>query len=408
MPDSEPARRLRAQLVSALADDGRLPSPVWRRAFERVRRELFVPRFWRETDRGWELVDGDRPDHHEDWLEAMYRDEVLFLRPDDDEEPLRRSSSSMPSVMATMLEALAVRDGDAVLEIGTGSGYNAALLCERLGSNRVTTVDCDVELVEAARQRLSEHGYEPTVAAADGFLGHAPTAPYDRVIATCAVRQVPRAWIAQTRPGGRILAMLPHGMAQLTVDADGSAEGRFHPFPFDFMRMQGHWRPQPPDAELLALVDQGAGETTPYGQPALVNERNGQVAYYSLTQLVVFGYRADVEVAASRYLVVDLWDSSWALYDYERETVTQGGPRRLWDTQVALHDAWCSWGRPPRERFGLSVPADGGRQEVWLDDPSSECRWPLAGWEPEPAGIGAETGVRCEEAGVGRARPAEG
>lgn len=88
----------------------------------------------------------------------------------------RPSSSSMPSVMARMLEALAVRDGDRVLEIGTGSGYNAALLCERLGSENVTTIDCNAELVGAARQRLAEHGYEPTVVAGDGFFGYAPNA----------------------------------------------------------------------------------------------------------------------------------------------------------------------------------------------------------------------------------------
>ena len=90
-----------------------------------------------------------------------------------------------------------------------------------------------------------------------------------------------------------------------------------------------------------------------------------------------------VEVDASRHLIVDLWDSSWTLYDDEREMVTQGGPRRLWDTEVALYDAWCAWGRPTRERFGLSVPASGGAQDVWLDDPRSERRWLLAGWVPE-------------------------
>ncbi len=60
----------------------------------------------------------------------------------------------------------------------------------------------------------------------------------------------------QSRPGGRILAMLPNAMAQLTVGADGSAQGRFHRFPFAFVRMQGHRLPRPPDAELLALVEQ--------------------------------------------------------------------------------------------------------------------------------------------------------
>jgi hypothetical protein len=73
-------RRLRAQLVSALVEGGVLSSAEWRRAFERVRRDVFVPRFWRHTGHGWELVDGARPDQSEDWLEAVYQDQVLFLR----------------------------------------------------------------------------------------------------------------------------------------------------------------------------------------------------------------------------------------------------------------------------------------------------------------------------------------
>jgi hypothetical protein len=156
----------------------------------------------------------------------------------------------------------------------------------------------------------------------------------------------------------------------------------FHHFPFGFMDMQGHRPRQLSRSQLLALVDE-AGETRPYGHPALVREEEGREAYPCLTRLVIFGHRADVQVDGSRYLVVDLWDSSWSLYDYEKETVTEGGPRRLWDIEVGLYDAWCSWGRPPRERFGLTVPADGGPQEVWLDDPRSEHRWTLAGWEPE-------------------------
>ncbi len=61
----------------------------------------------------------------------------------------------------------------------------------------------------------------------------------------------------------------------------------------------------------------------------------------------------------------------------------QGGPRRLWEQELALYARWRALGRPGRERLGLSVPADGGPQEVWLDHPGAEDRWPLAGWEPE-------------------------
>ena len=75
--------------------------------------------------------------------------------------PMFTSSSTLPSLVLTMLEALDVTETCRVLEIGTGSGYNAALLCERLGSDQVTTVDIDPELVDLARERLAANGYTP-------------------------------------------------------------------------------------------------------------------------------------------------------------------------------------------------------------------------------------------------------
>ena len=90
-----------------------------------------------------------------------------------------------------MLEALEVTDGCRVLEIGTGSGYNAALLCERLGSEHVTSVHIDPDLVALARERLAANGYTPTLAA-DGADGYPRSALYDRIIATCSVPAIPR------------------------------------------------------------------------------------------------------------------------------------------------------------------------------------------------------------------------
>lgn len=68
----------------------------------------------------------------------------------------------MHSLMARMLEALDVRDGDRVLEIGTGTGYNAALLCHRVGSHNVVSIDIDPALIAAARSRLASLGHHPT------------------------------------------------------------------------------------------------------------------------------------------------------------------------------------------------------------------------------------------------------
>ncbi|MDB5063898.1 MAG: hypothetical protein JWM18_332 [Chloroflexi bacterium] len=367
------AARLRAGLVAELVGGEALRSPEWVRVFDRVPRHRFVPRF---TTGGSRFEAGQGQD--EEWLRAVYSDRVLNILFDTD-DPVVASTSSMPSVMAQMLEALQIEDGDRVLEVGTGSGYNAALLCERLGSRSVASVDIDVGLVDAARERLAGAGYTPHVAAVDGFDGYPVCAPYDRVIATCATRRVPLAWIEQTMPGGLVLAMLPYGLARLTVVGDGSAHGRFHPTAFDFMDMRGHSPAPLPEAALHELVMSG-GESRPAGEaPAVVEERDGRVAYWMLERLTLVSLPQEADLDLDRHLEVDLWDLSWILFDMGQGTITQGGPRRLWDARVALYDQWRALGRPGRERLGLSVHGQCGMQEIWLDDPSSGWRWPLVG-----------------------------
>ncbi|MGH3811695.1 MAG: methyltransferase domain-containing protein [Pseudonocardiaceae bacterium] len=174
------------------------------------------------------------PDRRAEWLATVYSDDTLVtkvvqlpmireLRPAT--YPTWTSSSTLPSLVLTMLKALDVASDSRVLEIGTGSGYNAALLCERLGSKRVTSVDIDPELVELAQERLAANGYTPTLAAVDGADGYPPGAPYDRIIATCAVPAIPLAWLAQAAHGAVIVSDVrgPIGgtVARLTVDSEG-------------------------------------------------------------------------------------------------------------------------------------------------------------------------------------------
>ncbi len=97
------------------------------------------------------------------------------------------SSSTKPDLMVRMLETLDVRDDARVLEIGTGTGYNAALLSHRLGEDRVYSVDVDAELVGPARERLADIGVHPHLATLDGEKGWPEHAPFDRIIATCSV-----------------------------------------------------------------------------------------------------------------------------------------------------------------------------------------------------------------------------
>lgn len=130
------------------------------------------------------------------------------------------SAASQPAIMATMLEQLDVRPGMTVLEIGAGTGYNAALLAHLVGpSGRVVTVDIEPGLVAAAHTRLRELGYDRRVSAVvgDGALGYPPGAPYDRIILTVGAAELFPAWAAQLGPHGRLLLPLMVGGSQASV-----------------------------------------------------------------------------------------------------------------------------------------------------------------------------------------------
>lgn len=232
-----------AAQVRELTAAGVLEDPRWRAAFAAVPRHVFVPYFWTGRGAGHERLWGQDPDpeRRARWLRGVYVDTPLATRMRDG---LQVSSSSQPSLMAKMLAALDVRDGDDVLEIGAGTGYNAALLCHRLGEEHVTTVDLDEEITESARAHLAELGYHPVVVTGDGARGCPARAPFDRIIVTCTLPLIPHAWLGQCRPGARILAPLSTGLIALTVRDAGFAEGNFlHTSAYFVPAARGHGRP---------------------------------------------------------------------------------------------------------------------------------------------------------------------
>jgi protein-L-isoaspartate(D-aspartate) O-methyltransferase len=149
-------------------------------------------------------------------LEAIYKDEALVTKM---EQGFAVSSSSQPAIMAEMLERLQLSPGMRVLEIGAGTGYNAALLAELAG--RVVTLDVDAELAEAARQRLADGAHAAEVVVGDGMAGWPDDAPYDRIIVTATPPFIPAAWRDQLRPDGLLEVPLQlghdHAVAQVVV-----------------------------------------------------------------------------------------------------------------------------------------------------------------------------------------------
>ncbi len=367
------ARDLRAALAEKLTNRGAIRSPAWRGVFERAPRHVFVPRFHCDDGSDRRVVDGAVAEHRDDWLAGVYSDDALVIRYEDVNPTTPASSSSMPTLMAVMLESLGVEDGDSVLEIGTGSGYNAALLCERLGDERVTTIDIDPELVREAQERLADAGYRPTVVAADGWSGFPSNAPYDRVIATAAVHSVPRTWIEQVRPGGVVVAPVSRGIARIDVGRDDEATGRFMRVPAGFMRMRGGAVPALPPVAALVQLSDGQGAARPVSVPTDVVEDD---AFWFFARLAFVPFEVRFGAGDELDRVVDLADGSWVRLEAREGLVVQGGARRLWTAIEEAHRAWCELGQPGRDRFGLSVGRDG-RQRAWLDDPTSPNTWDL-------------------------------
>nr|WP_238342452.1 methyltransferase, FxLD system [Actinopolymorpha rutila] len=159
-----------------------------------------------------------------------YADEAVVTR--RDAEGTATSSSSQPAIMAIMLEQLDVRPGHRVLEIGAGTGYNAALLAHLVGpTGSVTTIDLQPDVTDAARDALVAAGYARVrVVCGDGALGVPDDAPYDRMIVTAGAWDLPPAWYEQLAVDGRLVVPLDlrgvmRSIAFEPVDAVGGNAG---------------------------------------------------------------------------------------------------------------------------------------------------------------------------------------
>jgi len=148
---------------------------------------------------------------------AAYRDEALVIKCGPDGMPV--SSSSQPAMMARMLDQLGLRPGHRVLEIGTGSGYNAAVMAAVVGpEGKVVSIDIDPELVARARASLAAAGYDGvTVICADGGFGDPDDAPFDRIIVTAGAWDIAPAWLDQVTAGGLLVLPLSVRGIQLSV-----------------------------------------------------------------------------------------------------------------------------------------------------------------------------------------------
>jgi methyltransferase of ATP-grasp peptide maturase system len=375
-----------AKLADTLTGLGKLTDPAWQAAVRDVARHELVPRFYTQDSTGaWTESDTSTEAGRAAWLDAVYSNKPLITALRQDTDPVRvLSSSSQPGLMTRMLEALDVHSGHRVLEIGTGTGYNAALLSHRLGAENVFSVDVEPDLIDLARARLAALGYTPILAAADGALGLPEHGPFDRIIATCAVPAIPWAWVEQLRIGGTILTDLKTAhsagsLVRLTRTEDNLAEGRFDPTYAAFMGLRH--QPGEPDR----TVTWAARDTTvAHRSTSTVDPQtpwNALVVWFlaafDLGPDVSIGYTGPDTTSPPTAVTLSTPDGSWAhvalaVVDGAHE-VTEGGPRRLWRAVENAHQLWNRLERPGWDRFGLTVTPD--THTLWVDQPEGEHRW---------------------------------
>ncbi len=375
------AQALRQRMVEGLAQRGELDQR-WRAAFTEVARHVFVPELvWRQdrdVEGDCDLVPLRRAEDPVRWLEMAYANASVSTQVDDG-HPIGEdgcgfevtSSASMPAVVAQMLAALQVEPGMRVLESGTGTGYNAALLAHRLGAPNIVSVEIDPAVAEHARHALAAAGFGPvSVITGDGTDGYPPRAPYDRVISTAAAAEVPHAWVAQTRPGGLVLtpwgtAYYPGGLLALTVDRDGTASGRIVG-PASFMWLRAQRIPRYTIGQIMRREDAAAVSTTDLHPWHAAGDANAATAIGLRVPRCENFYHPEDSHTGTLYLV-DQHSRSWATLHTTAEPpyeVRQGGQRKLWDETETAYRWWIDAGRPALDAWRFTITPSGQQVEL--------------------------------------------
>lgn len=369
----------RAICREALMTAGSLREPWLGQAFDKVDREAFVPSaVWLDVpdeEGRWTFV--DRDEEPDAWRHAVWNPHRSVVTQLNDGTVVRgpsagdfTSSVSALDIVMRKLQHLDLKPRARVLEIGYGSGYHTALLCERVGADRVVAVEVDEEVARVGAAHLKAAGYEPELIVGDGLQGAPGGGRFDRVINTAALRRVPYAWIEQSRRKGVILtpfgtAYSNAGLLRLRVDSTGTkAQGRF------VGESSYMWiRSERPTVD-LQVPDESTSRRSPI-DPAQVLGLGYFQDFAIGLQVPDVSYSHRGEGDDRQVQFVDEAGTSATIVRYgnwwEEDAVRSWGPRDVWAEVTAAYTWYELRGRPHITRFGITAGKDG--QYAWLDEP---------------------------------------
>lgn len=354
--------RLHRQLLAEGRAEGELLPPRLSAALLYVPRHPFVPVLYRRADGG--LIahrpsDGDG----QGWLDAVYSDQPLVTEVDE-ATGAPACAAVRPGLLAGVLDALDVQRGHRVLEIGTGTGYGAALLCWLAGrEDNVTSIDTAPERLDRAGERLAAIGYRPFLTVAEADEGYPMRAPYDRVVTARSVPRVPATWLRQCVPGALMVLPLNGAPAWLEVQESGTASGRLMHLPGVGTTPRHPGGPVHP--ELTGWPDIARPTVVPGG---ILDD--AAFCFFAMLQLPESVVRDDRGGPGTR--LYDTASRSQArVFD---RTVHVVGQRDLWAAVEAAHEQWLELHRPRREWFEVKVTPErqwvafrtpGGTEHTW-------------------------------------------
>lgn len=396
---SQAADGMNQQMVDRMIAEGVLWSPALIAAFRDTPRHRFLPRvflFQRKQNR-WREVRTD--EHNTDSLRLVYADRALITRlgmPEGGGVPVPISSSSQPSLMAQMLEDLKLDPGLTVLEVGAGTGYNAALLAHVVGPGLATSVDVDREVLARAEENLGafpERGVR--LQYGDGRCGWVSSAPYDRIIVAAATPDLEPAWLEQLAERGLLLAPMTLAPGLAFVVRGTVTEGVFHgrlTRAAYFMPLRAEGEAGTAEAEAAPLG--GSARTLPAPWAGWFDRRRLRINWLGFSQALVFygwlrgltvHYRATPEGQpnfgvserdALCWFGTQDWqvngdaghELGWSLW---RAFLDAGGP---WPTEFRLKA--CPRGPLPKGRRETYLRQGPFCRQVWeLSEPRDRIAW---------------------------------
>ncbi|MFJ7969644.1 protein-L-isoaspartate O-methyltransferase [Streptomyces sp. NPDC096324] len=389
--DTSEAVAARVAMAARLEESGELgPGPVCEALLALPRQVLMPQAYVRrsapdEMPPCWDLLDFSRPADREELLERLHSGDSVAIQHGG--EPIlgrvpgpRRGGvmtvmSSTMALTAGLLQQLDLRLGQRVLDVGTGAGVTAAVVCFVCGDEGVVTLDIDPHVTAAARERLSALGYRPA-AAGDGTAGWADAGPYDRTFVSFAVRRVPNALVEQLAPGGRALMTLGTsspswpGLAVIERREDGDVEAELRAVEFGHRAGAGFDRLFL-SAAFLATITPGGGRTQRSRlSPPQDAARGLWLALDHLHPGLVRHFGAeDLTVGAPEC-------GSWVRVKeagYRRWDVTTSGPRDIWAEIQDVAGRWRAAGAP--NVFRIHFEADGIQ---WAASPNGALTWQLS------------------------------